>query len=284
MEVRAGVRRIERRPTGRSASIRTSPWLIRARPSTACDAACSTNAIRSRRVCPMAKPSGWSTSCSPATCRSSTSAPTSASTSAAEYRALVRRAAPAARPARQLRLRPPRIRARQARRCQARRRPGCYPTAAALALKPLVDAGLVERDGIIVDAASGVSGAGRGAAPLLRGRRQFPRLRPAQPSPHRRNADDARRRSAVHAASCPDEPGASSRPATPRRRARAIRSPRCAKLMPASLSSTSAKLRPKPNGRRVRTPPSSPRAMTSGPGWSSRSPRSTISARARRGR
>ena len=43
--------------------------------------------------------------------------------------------------------------------------PGCYPTAATLALKPLVDAGMVERDGIIVDAASGVSGAGRGAAP-----------------------------------------------------------------------------------------------------------------------
>ena len=41
--------------------------------------------------------------------------------------------------------------------------PGCYPTAATLALKPLVDAGVVERDGIIVDAASGVSGAGRSA-------------------------------------------------------------------------------------------------------------------------
>jgi N-acetyl-gamma-glutamyl-phosphate reductase len=40
--------------------------------------------------------------------------------------------------------------------------PGCYPTAAALALVPLVEAGLVEREGIIVDAASGVSGAGRG--------------------------------------------------------------------------------------------------------------------------
>ncbi len=40
--------------------------------------------------------------------------------------------------------------------------PGCYPTAAALALAPLVRAGLVERDGIVVDAASGVSGAGRG--------------------------------------------------------------------------------------------------------------------------
>jgi N-acetyl-gamma-glutamyl-phosphate reductase len=39
--------------------------------------------------------------------------------------------------------------------------PGCYVTAAALALAPLVAAGLVERSGIVVDAASGVSGAGR---------------------------------------------------------------------------------------------------------------------------
>jgi N-acetyl-gamma-glutamyl-phosphate reductase len=39
---------------------------------------------------------------------------------------------------------------------------GCYVTAAALALAPLVRAGAVEPSGIIVDAASGVSGAGRG--------------------------------------------------------------------------------------------------------------------------
>lgn len=39
--------------------------------------------------------------------------------------------------------------------------PGCYPTAASLALAPLVRAGLVETTGIVVDAASGVSGAGR---------------------------------------------------------------------------------------------------------------------------
>lgn len=38
--------------------------------------------------------------------------------------------------------------------------PGCYVTAAALALAPLVRAGLVKRDGVVVDAASGVSGAG----------------------------------------------------------------------------------------------------------------------------
>ena len=41
--------------------------------------------------------------------------------------------------------------------------PGCYPTAAGLALKPLVDVGVIKKQGIIVDAASGVSGAGRAA-------------------------------------------------------------------------------------------------------------------------
>ena len=39
--------------------------------------------------------------------------------------------------------------------------PGCYVTAASLALAPLVRAGLVQSQGVIVDAASGVSGAGR---------------------------------------------------------------------------------------------------------------------------
>ena len=39
--------------------------------------------------------------------------------------------------------------------------PGCYPTAASLALAPLVADGLVEPTGIVVDAMSGVSGAGR---------------------------------------------------------------------------------------------------------------------------
>ena len=39
--------------------------------------------------------------------------------------------------------------------------PGCYVTAATLALRPLVEAGLIEASGVIVDAASGVTGAGR---------------------------------------------------------------------------------------------------------------------------
>src|SRR5205823_12305773 len=41
--------------------------------------------------------------------------------------------------------------------------PGCYPTAAALALAPLIEAGVVEGP-LIVDAASGVTGAGRKAS------------------------------------------------------------------------------------------------------------------------
>jgi N-acetyl-gamma-glutamyl-phosphate reductase len=44
---------------------------------------------------------------------------------------------------------------------------GCDPTAAALALAPLLRGGLVEATGIIVDAASGVSGAGRGLKDTL---------------------------------------------------------------------------------------------------------------------
>ena len=39
--------------------------------------------------------------------------------------------------------------------------PGCYVTAASLAVAPLVRLGLIEPAGVIVDAASGVSGAGR---------------------------------------------------------------------------------------------------------------------------
>ncbi|MXW42611.1 MAG: N-acetyl-gamma-glutamyl-phosphate reductase [Acidimicrobiia bacterium] len=45
--------------------------------------------------------------------------------------------------------------------CSAVAVPGCYPTAAALVLAPLVRMGLIQTDGVIVDAASGVSGAGR---------------------------------------------------------------------------------------------------------------------------
>lgn len=41
--------------------------------------------------------------------------------------------------------------------------PGCYPVAALLALMPLIRSGVVQTTGIIIDAKSGVSGAGRGS-------------------------------------------------------------------------------------------------------------------------
>jgi N-acetyl-gamma-glutamyl-phosphate reductase len=39
--------------------------------------------------------------------------------------------------------------------------PGCYPTATILGLLPLIEAGVIETEGLIADAKSGVSGAGR---------------------------------------------------------------------------------------------------------------------------
>ncbi|BAN69899.1 N-acetyl-gamma-glutamyl-phosphate reductase [endosymbiont of unidentified scaly snail isolate Monju] len=48
--------------------------------------------------------------------------------------------------------------------------PGCYPTAAALGLLPLVEAGVVDKTSLLADCKSGVSGAGRGAnAAMLMG-------------------------------------------------------------------------------------------------------------------
>ncbi len=43
--------------------------------------------------------------------------------------------------------------------------PGCYPTGAILGISPLLKAGLIEPDSVIVDAKSGVSGAGRKLVP-----------------------------------------------------------------------------------------------------------------------
>jgi N-acetyl-gamma-glutamyl-phosphate reductase len=45
--------------------------------------------------------------------------------------------------------------------------PGCYPTASILALGPFLDAELIERHGIVVNALSGTSGAGRAVSERL---------------------------------------------------------------------------------------------------------------------
>ena len=104
--------------------------------------------------------------------------------------------------------------------------PGCYVTAATLALAPLLDAGLIEPTGIIVDAASGVSGAGRvddGDDRVLHRRRELRRLRAARPPPHPGDRAEPRRPGALHAPPGADEPGHPGdllRPAGGRRRRR----------------------------------------------------------------
>lgn len=45
--------------------------------------------------------------------------------------------------------------------------PGCYPTAAALSITPLLQRSLVQTSGIVINAASGVTGAGRSPKPHL---------------------------------------------------------------------------------------------------------------------
>ncbi len=52
---------------------------------------------------------------------------------------------------------------REIRKARLVANPGCYPTAVQLGFAPLVEAGLVEISGLIADAKSGVSGAGRKA-------------------------------------------------------------------------------------------------------------------------
>jgi N-acetyl-gamma-glutamyl-phosphate reductase len=45
--------------------------------------------------------------------------------------------------------------------------PGCYPTSAIIPLAPLLEAGLIEPTGMVVDSMSGASGAGRGVSDAL---------------------------------------------------------------------------------------------------------------------
>lgn len=63
--------------------------------------------------------------------------------------------------------------------------PGCYTTASILALAPLVKAGLVETDTIVVDAKSGISGAGRGLNLTSHFAEAFENVRPYNIGGHR---------------------------------------------------------------------------------------------------
>jgi N-acetyl-gamma-glutamyl-phosphate reductase len=58
----------------------------------------------------------------------------------------------------------PELHRNEIRRAQLIANPGCYPICTLLALAPLFKADLIEPEGIIIDAKSGVSGAGRSVA------------------------------------------------------------------------------------------------------------------------
>jgi N-acetyl-gamma-glutamyl-phosphate reductase len=55
----------------------------------------------------------------------------------------------------------------QIKKAQLVANPGCYPTSAILALSPLLKAGAISRDGIVIDSKSGVSGGGREPKPAF---------------------------------------------------------------------------------------------------------------------
>ena len=99
--------------------------------------------------------------------------------------AVVRRGAHRPRAPRRLRLRPARAVTATRSRRRRRRRPGCYPTAAAWPSPRWCGPASSRPTGIIVDAASGVSGPGGAKLPrLLHGRRGLRRLRAARPPAH----------------------------------------------------------------------------------------------------
>ena len=161
--------------------------------------------------------------------------------------------------------------------------PGCYVTAATLALAPLLDAELLDPAGVIVDAASGVvrrRPGGDGHQRLLHRRRELRRLRPARPSPHAGDRAEPRGPGPVHAAPGADEPGHPGdllRPADRRRGGHHSCgcSPSCAGRTRPSRSSSSSTAHRRRRPRSAPTPPTSRCAMTSAPATSSPSRRST---------
>ena len=131
-------------------------------------------------------------------------------------RAVVRRRAHGARADRPVRVRARRALPRRARTARARRRARLLPDRGrASRCAPLLAGGLVEPTGIIADAMSGVSGAGRGlktGEPLLRGERERHRVRrcsrtatPRRWSRRSRRSRGDRRPGAVHAAPRADD-------------------------------------------------------------------------------
>jgi N-acetyl-gamma-glutamyl-phosphate reductase len=73
--------------------------------------------------------------------------------------------------------------------------PGCYPTASLLAVAPLAEAGLI--DDVVIDAKSGVSGAGRGAAEEMQAVKDSDDALPYKVAGHRHSPEIAQELAAL---------------------------------------------------------------------------------------
>ena len=84
--------------------------------------------------------------------------------------------------------------------------PGCYATAAILALAPLLAAGLAEPSDIVIVAASGTSGAGRTARPELLGSEVMGAVSAYQAGGAHRHTPEIEQALGAAAAACPGSP------------------------------------------------------------------------------
>ena len=148
-----------RRPARSTTSTRTTACRWCSRSSTSTRA--RRRRRRDRRLPARRRRAGRRRRCASAACASSTCPPTSACATVDVYERWYV-AHPRARAARRGRLRPARAAPRRrSRGADLVANPGCFPTAALLALAPLARAGLIAD--VVIDAKTGVSGAGRDA-------------------------------------------------------------------------------------------------------------------------
>ena len=149
--------------------------------------------------------------------------------------------------------------------------PGCHVTAATLALRPLVAAGLVEPTGIVVNTVTGITGAGRAPTDtnvFTNIDSNAVRLRADRSPPHARDGAGDRCPADLHPAPRPDEPRPARhllRPADLRMQRRARSPPRCTTSPSTSRSWPSPPSRRRPNRCSVRMRRTSAPASTSAP-------------------
>ena len=147
--------------------------------------------------------------------------------------------------------------------------PGCFPAATLTALAPLLANDLIEPGNIVIDAKTGISGAGRGGADNRFGyaesNRELGALRSAPARPHARDRQDDRTverrqrgRTGLHAPPGADDPRRARHHLLPRPRHNGpVLGLGPAASTPAGHSSASPTSRRRPNGRPARTSHSS---------------------------